>query len=189
MKISLRKANAIQNSINDSLKSIKISTTVDINEFEDPQQKIVQYNASLFDKDQKRGNLLMAQYTIRGLVGAANASSGIDSKLTKSAYIDKRIAQLNELNSAEEQTSIEVIVGKLDKIKNRKEDSRMSLYGKDDVTTSVLTPAQIKEVKNLILNLQKEKQKLNDEILELNVRTEIELPQEVIDVLQAENLV
>jgi uncharacterized protein YdcH (DUF465 family) len=125
------------------------------------------------------------------LVGTANAQSGIDTNLAKAAFIDKRIGQLEELAKATEITDLDVIKGKLDKIKNDKgETSRRSIYGySDTVSTSVISKAQIDQAKAEILNLKKQKQKLNDEILELNIKTEIPLSDEVVASLQAEGLI
>jgi len=190
MQITLRKANALQSSILEAMKNIKIETLVTINEFETPEVKLGTANTNLFVNDQRRSDLLLAQFSIRGLVGAANATSGIDAKLTQAAYIDKRMSQLTELVSADKQMDLSVIKGKLDKIRNRKEESRASLYGRDDdVTTPVQTEEQLASVKNLMLDLKKQKQKLNDEVLELNVRTEISLTDEVVSILKKENLI
>ena len=35
MEITLRKANAVQNSINEAIRSIKIETSIELNEFQD----------------------------------------------------------------------------------------------------------------------------------------------------------
>lgn len=187
MNISLRKANAIQNSINDAIKGIKIDASISINEFQDPAVELKRANDLLFANDSRRQRLLVALYNIRGLVGAANANSGIDLNLAKAAFIDKRIAQLDSLAGQREMTDLAVIVGKLDKIKNDKSERR--IYGPDAVESSVLTQAQIDQIKAEILNLKKQKQKLNDEILELNIKTDIPLTDEVVQTLQAEGLI
>ena len=144
----------------------------------------------MFANDTRRQQLLLAHYNIRGLVGAANAQSGIDLALTKAAFVDKRIAQLTELADGKTRIEAAIIAGKLDKIRNRKEESRASLYGRDDtVSTSVIGAEQVDQAKTEIKNLKKQKQKLNDEILELNIKTEIPLTDEVVATLQAEGLI
>ena len=60
-------------------------------------------------------------------------------------------------------------------------------YG-DTVTTTIVSRDQIAQAKAEILNLKKSKQKLNDEILELNIKTEIPLSDETAAVLQTEGL-
>lgn len=189
MNITLRKANAIQNLINEAIRSIKVNTLLELNEFQDTQTEIQRANDELISNDARRQKLLLALYNIRGLVGTANASSGIDLNLAKAAFIDKRIGQLEDLASASAVTNLAVITGKLDKIRNRKEESRASLYGTSDtVTTSILSQEQIDQSKAEIKNLKKQKQKLNDEVLELNIKTEIPLSDDVVQTLLAEGL-
>jgi hypothetical protein len=189
MNISLRKANALQNNILDAIKNIEIRTSIDLNEFQEVETELKKSNDSLFLNDERRQKLLLALYNIRGLVGSANNQSGIDLNLAKAAFIDKRISQLGDISDLKPMTSLEVIKGRLDKIKNRKDDTR-SIYGREDsVTTSVVTEEQIKQAKKEVLNLKKQKQKINDEILELNIKTEIPLIDDVIDTLTKEGII
>jgi len=190
MNITLRKANALQNSIQDAVKNIKVDLNVEINEFQSVEDVLAKANAELIENDTRRQKLTMALYNIRALIGTANAASGISTSLAKAAFIDKRIAQLEQLAGATAMTDLDVIKGKLDKIKNDKgENSRRSIYGYNDtVTTSVLGKDQIKQAKDEVLNLKKQKQKLNDEILEFNVKTEIPLSDDTVATLQAEKL-
>jgi len=191
MNISLRKANAVQNGINEALKGIEIKTTLELNEFQDVVAELKKANDVLFTNDSRRQRLLLALYNIRGLVGAANASSGIDMKLATAAFIEKRIGQLETLSKLEAVTDLAVINGKLEKIRNDKSESaRRSIYGYNDtVSTTVVSAEQISQVKTEIQNLKKQKQKLNDEILELNIKTEIPLSEDVVATLQAEDLI
>lgn len=191
MRITLRKASALQQSIQEAVKAIDVVVKVELNEFEDPASKLTTANAELVGKDNRRASLTACLYDIRSLVGTANAASGINDRLAKAAYIDKRLGQLAGLVQAEAlQDSALVINGKIEKIRNDKGESRRTLYGYNDtVSTGVLTQDQITVFKNQILELKKSKQKLNDEILELNVSTEIEIPSEVELVLNQEGLI
>jgi uncharacterized protein YdcH (DUF465 family) len=191
MNITLRKANALQNSIQEAIKGIKVDLSVEINEFQSVEEVLTKANATLIENDGRRQQLTMALYNIRALVGTANTASGISTMLAKAAFIDKRVGQLEELSKSSEITSLDVIKGKLDKIRNDKGDnSRRSIYGySDTVSTSVLSKEQIAQAKAEVLNLKKQKQKLNDEILELNIKTEVPLSEDVVATLQAEKLV
>ena len=191
MNISLRKANAVQSSIVDAIKGISIETSLELNEFQDVVAELQKANDVLFANDSRRQRLLLSLYNIRGLVGAANAQSGVDTKLATAAFVDKRVAQLDELAKLSPVTDLAVINGKLDKIRNSKDESaRSRIYGiSDTVLTTVVSQEQIAQVKAEIKNLKKQKQKLNDEILELNIKTEIPLSDEVVAILQAEDLI
>ncbi len=187
MNITLRKANVLQNSIQDTIKGIKVDLAVSINEFQNVEEALTKANTALVENDGRRQKLTMALYNIRALIGTANAASGINTSLAKAAFIDKRIGQLEELAKADEITDLEVLKGKLEKIKNSKNESRIYGYG-DTVATGVLSAEQIAQAKTEILSLKKQKQKLNDEILEINVKTEIPLSEDTVATLQAENL-
>lgn len=190
MNITLRKANAIQHSIQEVLKNISVQTTVELNEFQNVEAELQRANDEAFKNDARRQKLLLAYYNIRGLVAAANAQSGIDLALTKSAFVDKRVSQLDDIANSKAISSLDEIKGKLEKIRNRTGESRMSLYGREEVvSTSVIAQSQIDQAKAEILNLKKQKQKLNDEILEINIKTEIPLSEDVMQTLQAEGLI
>jgi hypothetical protein len=191
MNISLRKANVIQNGITEAIKKIKIEHTVELNEFQDVAVALEKANTALMENDARRQKLLLALYNIRGLVGAANASAGIDLSLSKAAFIDKRIGQLEELANATVITDLAVINGKLEKIRSDKsETSRSRIYGyTDTVSTSVLSEDQIAQAKAEINTLKRQKQKINDDVLELNIKTEIPLSADVVTTLLFEGLV
>lgn len=191
MNITLRKASALQNSINDALKLIQVKLTIDINEFEDVVDAVSAANAVMIEQDLRRQKLTMALYNIRALVGTANVTSGINTALAKAAFIDKRIGQMEELSKAVAMTDMAVLTGKLEKIRNDKgtDGRRSAIYGyADTVTTSVLSVAQIEQSKAEVLNLKKQKQQINDEVLESNIKTQVPLTAETVTVLQAENL-
>jgi uncharacterized protein YdcH (DUF465 family) len=188
MNVSLRKANAIQNSIKELLHNIEIKLTVEINEFEDPAVVLQEANNQLFANDARRQKLLLAFYNIRGLVGAANASSGIDVALTKAAFLDKRITQLNSFADVQPMKSLDVIRGQVEKLKTVPETGR-SIYNRENsVTTSVVAQSQIEQARKEIQNLRKQKQSLNDEILELNIKTEVPLSEDVVKTLTDEGI-
>lgn len=190
MNITLRKANVIQNSINESISSIKLEKNIELNEFQDPATELKKANDLLFSEDARRQRLLLALYNIRALVGTANSQSGIDTALAKAAFADKRISQLEDIAKSGTMTDPVIISGRLEKIRNRKDSDRNSLYGRDEyVSTCVITKEQSDQAKAEIKNLKKQKQKLNDEILELNIKTEIPLSDDVVNTLREEGII
>lgn len=189
MKISLRKANAIQQNINESIRGIKLDMEVSINEFESVVDVLNEANKTVFDNMNRTVSLNEALYSIRMLVGKAN-SQEIDALLTQIAYTDKIIQLNNYLLASPKRVEVSVLQGKLDKIKNTPEDQYRSVYGRQsEVTTGVFSDEAIKVFKSTVLQLKKDKQKLQDKVLELNIKTEIELPESVVTILKAEDLV
>ena len=191
IKINLRKAAALQTVLQDTIKTIEVEHSIELNEFEDPQTRIESASVRLFANDTRRNDLLMSVYSLRSQTGVQNAVSGVASKLTHITYIDRRLVQLETLIAgAKAIEHPDVISGKLEKIRSRPADSRASIYGHaDTVSTGVLSTEQIENIRGVVRDLKKQKATLNDEILELNIRTEIELAPDVEAVLTREGLV
>ena len=187
MKITLRKANALQNTIQDHVKTIEVKTLISLNEFQDPAGEIACARDGVLTNEARRAQLTRALYSVRAAVGRANANVGIADLLCEAAYVDKRIGQLKAVVESEPTESDVVVAGKLDKIRNDKSDRRMYGYN-DTVSVGVLSAEQIEQYKTEMRNLKKEKQNVNDKMLELNVRTEIELDADTVAVLEKEKL-
>jgi hypothetical protein len=188
MKISLRKANALQNSVQDHIKTIDVTASISLNEFQLPAVELNLARNTLIVNDQRRAKLIKALYVIRAKVGFANATAGVSDLLTDAAYIDKRIAQLKALTECKVSESETVLVGKLEKLRNTEAKSRIYGYG-DTVETSVLSVEHIEAYKAEMRELKKSKQTINDKVLELNVRTEVELDTETVELLHKEQLI
>lgn len=188
MKITLRKASALQNAINDTIKGIKLETQLQINEFQNAEAVIAAANNTLNKNLDRKIALTNALYAIRSAVGQAN-SAKVDSLLAQVANVEKNIQIYSELANVNVREDAVVLNGKLEKIKNRPADARPSFYGGgEEVSTSVVTESSLENYRRFILAAKKAKQKLQDEILEENVRTEIELGESVVSTLAAENL-
>jgi hypothetical protein len=108
--------------------------------------------------------------------------------LTNVALIDKKIQFLSRLISSGEMISSEVLTGKLEKLKTRDESS---YYGdsNDNVTTSIISSEKMLEFTETLKCLKKEKQSLQDKLLELNISNYIELSDESVSILQKESLI
>lgn len=188
MNITLRKANALQNAIQDHIKSIDLSVTVALNEFQDPAAAITAARGTLVKNDQRRADLTVAMYAIRALVGQCNASAGVSDLLSRAAYIDKRLGQLKGLTESTATEEMAVVKGKLDKLSAGDKGGRLYGYS-DTVSVGVLTSEQLDQFKADASALKKEKQAINDKVLELNIRTEITLIEDVVKILQSEQLI
>jgi hypothetical protein len=191
MNISLRKASALQNSINDTIKGIDFETTVKINEFQEAEQEISKAASAVCANLIRRDALIDALYEIRKAVGTANSNADIDNKLADVAHLEKQIQFYNGMAGKGVRESEKVVAGRLEKIRNDKsESSRRSIYGYNDtVDTSVFTKEDLDGFRRIVAKAKKTKQKLQDEILELNVRTEITVSAQTETTLASEGLI
>lgn len=187
MKITLRKANALQLAIGEAVKNISVETDVKINEFQVGEVEIGRVAFEFKENLARRTHLIEAMYAIRKAVSTANASAGVDVKLADVAMLEKQVQFYNGLAGKKVRESAAVVEGQLNKLRESKDDSRRSIYGyASTVDTSVLTAEDIKGFRTAAANAKKAKQKLQDELLEINVRTEIEVTD--VDFLTAEGL-
>lgn len=182
MKLTLRKANAIQNSINEQIKGLELPTHVDLNEFEDVKYQIQTVRDRFWTNSATRNNLVIALYEIRAKVAQANAESGINDMLADVAMLEKNINYNTMLAGKGAQTSLRVLNGRLKK--QAEEGSDRRIYGYDNIKTSIFTEEEIEDFRRTAAEHKREKQKLQDTLLELNVQTEIELDEETARFLE-----
>lgn len=188
VKITLRKANALQNSINEALRHVDVKIKVSLNEFQDAEAAIAVAATEAKKNLERKSELTNALYEIRNAVGTRNASAGIDAKLTELARIEKQIQLYSVFLGTEVREAAAVIAGKLDKLRSAEAKSRMYGYG-DTVDTSVFTADDIAAFKARVASLKKQKQVLQDEVLEANVRNDVTLTEATVKILQSEGLV
>lgn len=182
MKLTLRKANAVQAAINEQLKSLDLPTKVDLNEFEEVRDQIDAVRLRFWTHNDTRNQLINAVYEIRRAVAQANAESGINDMLADVAMLEKNINYNNMLVSKGSQTSLRVLNGRLKKAA-AEEDSSRRMYGFDTVETSIFTEEEVEDFRHNAAVLKRQKQKLQDSLLELNVQTEIELDEKTAEFL------
>ena len=189
MKITLRKANALQLAIGEAVKNISVDTDVKINEFQNGEVEILRVAAEFQENLARRDRLVEAMYEIRKSVSVANSAAGVDGKLADVARFEKHVQFYNALASKKVRESTAVVEGQLNKLRESKDDSRRSIYGyASTVDTSVLSAEDIRGFRSQAAEAKKAKQKLQDELLEINVRTEIEIAQDAVQFLTAEGL-
>jgi len=183
MKITLRKANAAQLSINEMIKGLSFDTSVRINEFEYYKDQIKTVRDTFETHRMTRAKLVAALYAIRKAVATANAENGVNDMLADVAMLEKELQFYNAFATLQSRLSDAVIEGKVTKIKNTAEESRLYARG-DTVDTGIFDKDEIEEFKRIVADLKRQKQKLQDTLLELNVRTEIELDEETASFLE-----
>lgn len=181
MKLTLRKANTVQTAINEAIKGLDLSTSVTLNEFEGVQEQIDAVRGRFWKAAETRTGLVMALYEIRAKVAQANAASGINDHLARIAYLDKQISHNTMLAGKGPQTSLRVLNGQVGKDAEAKSDV---YYGRQATTTSIFTEQEIESFKHAAADYKREKQRLQDVLLELNVQTKIELNEETVGFLE-----
>jgi hypothetical protein len=186
MKINLRKANAIQLAINEAIKGLEFNATASINEFQIADAELRAASAKFSRNLVRRVALLDALYEIRKAVASANDTAGIDGRLADVARLEKDFQFYSTYARASVITDAAIINGKLEKLRNRKEESYS--FRSETVDTSIFTETEVEGFKDIVSAAKKQKQKLQDELLDLNVRTEIKFSDATVATLTNENI-
>jgi hypothetical protein len=187
MNITLRKASALQNAINETLKGLEVTTTVTVDEFQDAGAVIAAKRNEVSQTVVRKAGLLDVLYAVRKGVAAANATAGITDLLAEVAQLDKRIQLQNALASAGVQLEAAVLDGRLNRLREQTGEARLYRHT-SGVETGVFTQEEIAAAKAELADLKKRKQALQDRLLELNVGTTVALSEKSVIVLQQEGL-
>ncbi len=188
MKITLRKASALQNAINDALKGLEVTTTVTVDEFQNPNAVIAAKRDEATKAFVRKTALLDVLYTVRKDVAAANACAGITDLLAEVAQLEKRIQLQGQLAGATAVLESAVLDGRLARLREGGAEARLYRHS-NGVETGVFTTDEIASAKAELAELKKRKQALQDRLLELNVSTSVELSEKSVVVLQQEGLI
>ena len=188
MKITLRRAAALQQVIKDTLRSIALNSQIKINEFQDVAGELAKGRNALLDQRDRRRALYRALFDIRCQVGLANKPV-IDNCLTEIAILEREIEDLQTLCSQKPQQELRVLEGFLNKIRKDQSERATAYHYDPTVETGVLTDRDLEQLRRELQDLRRSKQRLQDTVLSLNVTTEITLETSTVAVLEQENLV
>jgi uncharacterized protein YdcH (DUF465 family) len=182
--INLRKANAIQSEIRKAISSSASKDTLSVTEYTTSVVDALEKATEVFANDVTRKVALnTALFNIRKSVAQANANNGISDILADVELIDAKMAVYSNIATKEVAKSVNEIVARIEKMKaTPTNESR--IYGDryNNVETSVVEQNTIDHAKQMVKQLKREKQTLQDKLLALNVNTviNIELTDEMV---------
>jgi len=132
-----------------------------------------------------------ALFNIRKSVAQANATAGISDILADVELIDANMAVYSNVATKEVAKSFDELRARVEKMKAAPADARSSIYGDrySNVDTSVVERGTIDAAKQIVKELKREKQTLQDKLLTLNVNTTITVSQVDEMVLKMEGIV
>jgi putative ubiquitin-RnfH superfamily antitoxin RatB of RatAB toxin-antitoxin module len=177
-KITLRKANAVQAEIRKAISASNVSDTVSITEYTTNVDGVLENAMAEFATDVTRKLALnTALFNIRKSVSRANASAGISDILADVELIDAKMAVYSNVTTKSVAKSFSEITARIEKMKTTIVDASTRMYGDrfNTVDTSVVEQSTIDGAKQLVKQLKREKQTLQDKLLTLNVNTTIDI--------------
>ena len=192
MQINLRKAAAIQAEIRKAINGVKVEQNVSVSEFTtDVEAAIGKAELEFRQAIERKEALNKALFQIRAAVGRANAESGINDVLADIQLIDAQIALKSTVASAPLRKDVTEINARIVKFKQAPSNDRLALYGDryNNIESGVVSEAAQAAAKAELKILKRDRQGLNDKLLQLNVNTLIQLSDPTKLTLQEEGLV
>jgi hypothetical protein len=188
--INLRKANAIQSEIRKAISGSASKDTLSVTEYTTSVVDALEKAMADYATDVTRKVALnTALFNIRKSVAQANANNGISDILADVELIDAKMAVYSNIVTKEVAKSVNEIVARIEKMKvTPTNESR--IYGDryNNVETSVVEQNTIDHAKQMVKQLKREKQTLQDKLLALNVNTVINISDADEMVLKVEGI-
>lgn len=189
MKINLRKASAIQQNINEALKALDFNYTVSINEFQTPTAEIEKISKQFEDNLKTREDLLDTLFEIRSAVGEQNNRQGVTANLVELARLEKDISFFSQFVKAPVAQDLATLTGKIKKLSAQEGSADRYYRNETEVVTSVLDADDTEAFRVQVAAAKKRKQKLQDELLTLNVNAEITLSPHAVETLKKADII
>ena len=191
MEMSLRKANALQEEINQLVDNgfEAIDDSVDAMLVDDWQATTAALQLLHQAQVDDKLDLINARYLIRSLIGKANALNEISTILGHVANNDAQISLLNwQLRNLDIQKDSTIYDRKIELKKQELEKAERSSFSRDSVTVPVYTRAYKKDLEKQVRVLEKMNVRYKDRLLEKNITTKVTLPDSVIGLLDKYDL-
>lgn len=178
MKLSLRKANALQLEITQAIGEFQPSSCITLTEYSTLPDVVTESNTNLA----KLGTtieLTNIVYDMRKKIAIANAAE-INSILTNIAHINKLISLEQIISSASARETDAVINAKIQRLKTPSTDR----YSIVSLNTPLFHQSHISKSISAIVAYRRIIVGLKDRLLELNISTQIELEDKQVKTLQ-----
>lgn len=194
MQINLRKASALQSDIQSLIRSIHVETRTSFEDRDTVAEEMAEAISEWRTNLDRKTDLINVLFGIREKVGVANAECGLNTKLTEHRRISEQRELLEDTVDGRRGRvlTVEQVIEKLTKMEERVENAKEALFGRSrdiEVHTELLGKEDLDSYRAQIRSLKKLQRSVNEEVLELNIRTHIVLSEAEVNVLRNEDLI
>jgi len=191
VKINLRKAAVVQQIITEEIRRIgSEDTKISVNLFESNITARLDEQANLVIATAQRvARLMEASRYFRSVLARKNAEHHITDYLAEDAMLAVMEQRVEALSKAEVRPDLDILTKEISARLNQREDKSQSLIGyhngRNDYTISVnvLPKNVVDSAKAELENVRRRRRKIKDEMVSINVKNEIEVPDQIAFVL------
>ena len=192
MKITLRKASALQSAVSNLIGEIYARPVVSVDDESILAEEVAQAKEDYGTNLRRLRSLIEVEFSLRKAIGEMNHTSGVTNLLTQ----ERETTELmSELENVVERVNgryftVEQMQAKFDKHNQRVALSGSSYMGRSiSVDTDLISKEEVAELRKEMLSLKRKRQAVNDRVLEINVSTHITLTDEEEKILMDEGLI
>ena len=188
MKINLRNANALQLSIQKAISETELETTVKITRFESPETEFRAAREKFQKAIDKKVELLDVLYLIRVYIGDAGNEAGVPVALAEIAELEKKIGIVQPLASLTDfAPQNDQLLAEFEDMKSEQHGQNQYQRRRDEIQVSIIYESD--GYVKMLADLRKKKQVISDDLLRMNVNTEITLPDNALATLRKYDLI
>lgn len=182
MKINLKKAGALAVAV--AAVKTPVNTTFSVDPYGDvPSEESVQNLQQEFrDSVMTTLSLYETVYLLRKLIGEANVEK-VNGLLSQRALVEKQLSLMNSIPLREKGTNLNVLARKVEAMREKVDNQ---VYGRNPLTLELETDSLVGP---LVRQMKRRLRDLDDELQKANYNTEIEIPENVVEVLKTLDLV
>jgi hypothetical protein len=193
MEVTLKKAADLARAAAEAAEKVKIEPTIR-HSIHAADPDVVALGTRLMESVDTARGLITAQFAIRGLIGEANARSGVDAALTERAMVDaliKRIGGVADTFEAalDAEYDPEVTLAEAKSMLASQAKAERHYAYEKSVILRVATPEQTAQVKKTLAALKRRRSDLTDKVAGINLNTRITLSKETVAVLKAASII
>ena len=185
MKINLRKASQLERDVQTLISDLQdqLEGRIELDEFSKPLDEIERalftFNKLMTEITQLRDVV----FHIRKAVATTNARVGITDLLAEKAKLEQNIKMLSRY------TKNYPVLGDMQKLHRRVEAMMKSEDSyKDTIMTSIVSEAMKFQLKEDVKNFKRDLRRIDADLLECNIKNDIELESTMVTLLQEEGL-
>jgi hypothetical protein len=189
MQVNLRKAFAIETALANAARAVNVTKTLTLSVYTgDIAERVEAATAKLREDTDTGVELYLAAAKIRALIGTANETVGITTLLRELAGIDSLLSFINGAGKGQTVVDLSLLQRKLATQKARYE-AATDRFTDENVNTTLGDQALLDDLNARALVLKRRKVAIADELATLNAATKIEVPAEIVALIEKHSLV
>lgn len=183
MNITIRKAKDLRDSLWTAINDMEFVTQFEMTEFQMPVNTIAAVEETFAKNLINRDAMLLAMYELEKHIEKGYSMSEIGNMMADIDLLKNQIEFFKDLSTRPVIDDMTTITGKLDKIR------KSTTADFSTLTVNVLTKEDVTGFASVLAQSKRSMQQLEDQILEMSLRTEFTVSEQTINTLKENGII